>query len=338
MKILHMFLKKEKVEKYSGVNINLHKHISSLRKGYWEELKITVDGDAPKNFIYVYSFERNSAIRRNNHKSWPKYIAKVGHKWYPLESINEFLFNRIGEVLNLNMASSRLMMAKNQLRFLSKYFLNRNESLEHGAQIFSGYIEDEEWVEGIERDGLARKFFTFQFAGQAISHTFPHESESLMLDLVKMLIFDSILGNNDRHYYNWGIIKHIENKKSPIFAPIFDSARGLFWNDSEQKLMSWLDSPNEVDNIIKRYAEGSKPKIGWDGVNDLNHFDLILKIFNLETRYKQICNELLNQENLDKVLHLLRTEFSKFYSVGRLSLIEKCITYRFTRLIQITRY
>lgn len=331
-----MLLNEEAVENYSGVSINLHKYIPRLREGHWMELNFSVGGDAPKNFIALYSYERDSRIRKNKPQTWPRYIAKVGHKWYPLESINEYLFNRIGEVLNLNMAASKLVMANHQLRFLSKYFLNKKESLIHGAQIFAGYLEDESWVEEIERDGLARRFFSFQFAKQAIKHTFPNEAEQITIDFVKMLIFDAISGNNDRHFYNWGVVRHVENKKTPIFAPIYDSARGLFWNDAETKLLKWLTAPKELDAKIQKYAEGSKPKIGWDGVDDLNHFELINKLNASDWRYKNLCGELINRQNLEKVIHILRSEFAMFYSTERLLLLQKCITYRFERLIQIT--
>ena len=271
-----------KIENYSGVNLKLSEHVPRLKKGTWKVLDFSVGGDAPKNFIALYEYSRDSSVRKANSDTWPRYIAKVGHKWYPLESINEYLFNRIGEVLGLKMAHSRLVIAGNQLRFLSKYFLNRNESLEHGAQIFAGYVSNEEWVENVEKDGLARKFFTFQFAETAIEHMFPTEAQEILQEFVKMLIFDALTGNNDRHFYNWGVVKHIERKKKPIFAPVYDSARGLFWNDSEPKLLKWKETPKQLDDRIIKYAEGSKPKIGWEGLDDLNHFDLIEKIYSRE--------------------------------------------------------
>lgn len=325
----------EKIENYSGVNLYLHRCIPTLRKGYWIELDFPVGGDAPKNFIAIYSYEENSKIRKSNPKTWPKYIAKVGHKWYPLESVNEYLFNQIGETLGLRMAYSSLVLAGNQLRFLSRYFLERNESLEHGAQIFAGFMQDEEWVEAIEKKGLARRFFTFQFAEQAITQTYPNEAQLIMEDFVKMLVFDALTGNNDRHFYNWGVIKHIERKKKPIFAPVFDSARGLLWNTPESQLLNWLANPKQLDDKIKKYTEGSKPKIGWDGLEDLNHFDLINRIFSLDSRYKGVCHQLICKENLDKLTHLLDSDFAKLYSKERMKLIKMCLVYRFDKLIEI---
>ncbi len=326
-------LKKVNIENYSGVSLTLNERILPLRKGYWIELDFFPGGDAPKNFIAIYQYERDSKIKRWNSDTWPRYIAKVGHKWYPMESINEYLFNQIGEVLGLKMASSQLAYTGKQLRFLSRYFLEKNESLDHGAQIFAGYMNDKHFVENVEEQGLARKFFTFQFAENAIRQMFPHEAESILESFVQMLVFDAITGNNDRHFYNWGVIKHIENKKKPTFAPIFDSARGLFWNESETKLQKLYEQPKQIDGRIKKYSEGSRPKIGWEGLDDLNHFDLINQLFFRDLRYKKVCIDLINQENLTKVLNLVDKSFAKFYSNKRAELIKKCLIYRFERLM-----
>jgi len=330
-------LKEERVENYSGVHLNLQKCVPQMKNAYWVELDFSVGGDAPKSFIALYEYKRDSSVRKNNIRTWPKFIAKVGHKWYPLESVNEYFFNQIGETLGLKMASSQLALAGSQLRFLSKYFLKKDESLEHGAQIFAGYTANKEWVDSVENEGLARKFFTFQFAEESIKTMFPNDSQLILEEFVKMLVYDAITGNNDRHFYNWGVIKHIEGKKKSIFAPIYDSARGLFWNDSEDKLEKWKEQPGQIDSRIKKYAEGSKPKIGWDGLQDLNHFELINKIHWEDSRYKEVCSQLVNERNLELVIKLLKNRFSKFYSPYRVELIEKCLSYRFNKLNEIIK-
>ncbi len=132
-----------------------------------------------------------------------KYIAKTGHKWYPNESITELLLNNVGSALGLTMAKSKLAIISGQLRFLSEYFLPSPEyELVHGADIFADYVMDKVWVEDVEQKKLARKFFTFQFAEKAIQKAFPQNFSDLLPEFVKLLIFDAIVGNNDRHFYN----------------------------------------------------------------------------------------------------------------------------------------
>lgn len=92
---------------------------------------------------------------------------------------------------------------------------------------------------------------------------------------------DALIGNNDRHFYNWGIITNISGKEKPIFSPIYDTARGLFWNEHEDKLKRILQDKNRLPQFIMSYAENSVPKIGWEGLNKLNYFDLIEQISKL---------------------------------------------------------
>jgi len=112
---------------------------------------ITITGDAPKKFIRVYDRSEKPKYFKKNKKKWPLYIAKTGQKWYPLESITEYLLNQLGEVFGLNMAKSSIRIIGGQLRFLSRYFLkNKSEELIHGAEMFAGYVGDLAFIEEVE--------------------------------------------------------------------------------------------------------------------------------------------------------------------------------------------
>lgn len=96
-----------------------------------------------------------------------------------------------------------------------------------------------------------------------------------------MLCFDAITGNNDRHFYNWGIIADVKGKKTPRFSPIYDTARGLFWNYSEEKIDKLFTRDGTIDEVqFTKYLQNSMPKIGWEGLKRLNHFTLIRNIVN----------------------------------------------------------
>lgn len=103
----------------------------------------SVGGDNPKK-----------VIRKKIGKKHSKYIAKTANKWYPNESITEYLIFRIGTKLGFNMAKSELIFAEDQIRFLSKYFLKRTQVLDHGKQIYSRstYFNNINTVENIEKN------------------------------------------------------------------------------------------------------------------------------------------------------------------------------------------
>ncbi|MCH5224077.1 MAG: HipA domain-containing protein [Muribaculaceae bacterium] len=283
-----------KIEDFSVKNTLFVPSIKIVKKRNYEILEgMTITGDAPKAFIRLYDRELNFRYNekdgskmpmkffRIHKRCWPVYIAKTGQKRYPQESITEHLLSRLGEDFGLCMAKTSLRIINGQLRLLSRYFLNpENEELIHGAEIFAGYIGDEDFIEQVEEEELARELFTLQFIEKAIDFSFPYQKDEIMKNFIKMLLFDALVGNNDRHFYNWGIKRSINQKFQPYFSPVYDTARGLFWNDSEQKLYIKSKNKNERDAYIRKYCKNSRPKIGWEGINNIDHFKLVNNIAN----------------------------------------------------------
>ncbi len=222
------------------------------------------------------------------------------------------------------------MAAHGQIRFLSRYFLKKKQTLVHGAQIFASYLEDEQFVEEVERARAAREIFTFQFVEEAIRARFPDETASLMEAFVRMLAFDAIVGNNDRHHYNWGGVVHALGAHEPYFAPIYDSARALFWNFSEDRLAArWKNAPSsERDRFLTRYIENSRPKTGCDGFSNLNHFQLIERLCDHHPSYHTALVDLYRPDLLKNVSALFRTEFRDLFSEQRKEIILECLARR----------
>ena len=209
---------------------------------------ISVSGDAPKAIIRIHHPNQRHYFKKNKHR-WSIYIAKTGHKWYPIESMTEYLLNLLGKDFGLNMAESSIAMIGGQLRFLSKYFLTTQwEELVHGADIFAGYLGDKELVEQIEEQQLSRDLFTLQFVEKAIDYQFSYQKSEIMNHLVRLLLYDALVGNNDRHFYNWGIIRSIKQSFQPHFSPVYDTARGLFWNDDDDKIICCTSDRQQLIN------------------------------------------------------------------------------------------
>ena len=94
----------------------------------------------------------------------------------------------------------RLVIINGQVRFLSQDFLMPGQKLVHGVEILAEYFQDRGFVEEINKDRKTRReFFTFEEVNEAIKYVYPLGHDIIMLDLVKMIVFDAIVGNNDRH-------------------------------------------------------------------------------------------------------------------------------------------
>ncbi|MCC5842576.1 MAG: HipA domain-containing protein [Opitutales bacterium] len=287
---------------------------------------VTITGEAPKDFLRIYLHGEGG---RNNSRAWPRFIAKVGHKWYPTESITEHLLTRLGQALGFELADSQLFWVRGQLRFCSRYFLEPGESLVHGAEIFWGYLDDRAFVERIEAEKQARNFFTFGFVQDALLEMFPDEAHEILEAFVKMLIFDALVGNNDRHFYNWGVVLHPEGKFAPRFSPIYDTARALFWNFAEDRLAAIRRDNGKYLQWLRKYCTGSKPKIGWDGQEDLNHFDLLRHIFRPKNGWRPLADHFQRDQVMPRVENVLdHPEFEQLLSPMRREIILDCLSER----------
>ncbi len=326
--LLRQYLSHEQVINWSGFEIRTQGVLPPLRKGYYYTVAgQAIAGDAPKNFIRAYTY---GTANRSNPRKWPEYIAKVGHKWYPNESITEHLLTRIGQLLDLQMAESYLVSAHGQIRFLSRYFLERNQNLVHGAEIFADYLKDEQFVEEVEQEGATQDMFTFQFIKDAIQEQFPDQARSILKGYTQMLAFDAIVGNNDRHHYNWGVVVHGHRRHEPYFSPIYDSARALFWNNEESKLEDMKKNPDSqrLPAFIARYVKNSRPKTGWDGVNRPDHFALIQKIYQNYPDLRSVMSDLCHEQLLQRIRETLNGEFGPLMSALRREMILLCLKRR----------
>jgi hypothetical protein len=316
-----------KPEKETEFRLRIGETVDTIKRQHYWVTDYVITGDAPKDFIKVYEYGES---RKTNRKSWVGYIAKVGHKWYPNESITEYLLNRLGETLGLEMAKSRLVWISGQLRFLSRYFLNTHEALIHGAEIYANYLSDDKaFVKEIEDKDLAREFFTVQFTSDAIGFAFPKDSSVIMKALIKQLLFDAFVGNQDRHYFNWGVISDITKKKQPIFSPIYDTARALFWNESEQKIVGRFQDLKIGTTLLTKYIQQSRPKIGWEKERNINHIRLVELISQNEFFFTRAeILDFFSTTNLNRCFTIIDSEFSSLLSKERATVIKSLLAYR----------
>ena len=144
---------------------------------------------------------------------------------------------------------------------MSKYFLRRNsEQLTHGAEIYESCLGKNEYRE-IQQKKIESNYFTFQMTCEAIENAFPNHSSQIIRGLVEALAFDALIGHNDRHPYNWGVIVPLDITLAPRFSPIYDTARALFWNKSEVYVERVL---NDKRPLLENYINKCTPPMGWD--------------------------------------------------------------------------
>lgn len=151
-----------------------------------------------------------------------------------------------------------------------------------------------------------------------------------------MLLFDALTGNNDRHYYNWGVISHIKNEHRPYFSPIYDTARGLLWNQSDEKVISLQKEINNPNNKkIENYVLHSVPKISIPDNIKCNHFELIEFLDNKKYFNDEHKSVWTNRKFLDETILKLNSDFKHLFIKERREVIQYVLDLRFKKIAEI---
>lgn len=326
-----MKLRNETFKQLSG-SINLNK-VDHLKERNYKVIPVTLDGDAPKQYIKAYFYFKNCP-RKSNPNSWEGYYAKFGSKSYPHESIVEFAINQIGEALGLKMNETRLVYANGQVRFLSKDFIKKGKRLIHGTEILAEYFEDKNFVDQINKDRKSRReFFTFDEVENAISHVYEDQAETIVSSLVQLITFDGIVGNNDRHFYNWGVIGDTRRDfERPVeFAPVYDSARGLLWNLTNKEVLRLYKQSLTDPSFIEGYCNKSKPRFSFSNNTNANHFELLAHLAK-NPSYRRVIADLVSVEKEQLSLSKLSSTVSSLFMMERMSLMLKVLKHRFQKI------
>lgn len=95
--------------------------------------------------------------------------------------------------------------------------------------------------------------------------------------LIVMIILDFLLGNEDRHYNNFGVLKNTTTSEYKV-APLFDFGIGLFEHDMKYSNLNLCDAKKMMDG---------KP---FDR-NLLKPFDMIVNVFGVD-KIQKICKDI----------------------------------------------
>ncbi len=291
----------------------------------------SIGGAAPKDFIeFIGSSEA--------------YIAKGAAKHGPRECATEFLIAEIGRILPLKVARGRLVVIEDapspqpDVRFMSRYFLrDAEESLTHGIELAARYF-------GMHESDIRREvkreweFYTVDIVDNLLEDVSAGAKgilSALRDGFARMMAFDALIGANDRHPKNWGIVENARKQTPPRFSPIFDTARGLFWNHSDAALAA-SDAAGTRQKTVESYADRSTPLIGIRSKTQPNHFDVFAHMVS-DPKYGPAMRDVVAAFTPQKGELLLHRGFKNLFSRRRLEYIAELLRYRHGRLINILK-
>lgn len=198
------------------------------------------------------------------------------------EPYSEFYACQIAQAMNLNATSYNLTKWKGTLCSTCELFTD----IDHGL-VSAGALVSEGGI-------------------QAVIEYYKDLGQYYLDDLIKMLIFDAIICNEDRHFGNFGFI--VEGNKIVDTAPIYDNGLSLFYYSLDETYETMLEySKTRYPRAYNDFFEVLKPYITKehkDMVRNLIGFKFKLHSrYNLDRKRLKIIERII-QERIKNILDL----------------------------------
>lgn len=265
----------------------------------------------------------------DNPKTNDTFYFKLSKVDYPSEFWSEIIASKFGQLIGFNVLDYNVGLLGSEIGCISKSMIDKEYSmLYHGVSILFDFATN--------FTINAKPTVSFQQITDICKLPY---FEGFLEYFIKMIIFDSLIGNTDRHTENWAFIIHPKNDevsniikntqsswisnlkesilgksktigavnsssskqedKRYIFSPIYDNGSCLGRELTEEKLSKVLNSRTELNTYIRR----GKHEIRWN--NDK------LRFFQLCSNIQSIHREVITRIVLDVVSKIESSNFDK---------------------------
>ena len=162
-------------------------------------------------------------------------------------------------------------------------------------------------------------------------------------EFYKIVIFDILIGNSDRHHSNWAILARGIVYKTPedmfdVFfnysmSPLYDNGSSLCAYEDNNNLEIFFKDKMKFEALVNTK---SKSAIGWEDERPIRHFELLKKIkdnaYDGTIQYVEKIKTNINEEKIDKIL----SEFNNnIISIDMKKLLKMYILERRKRILSI---
>lgn len=130
-------------------------------------------------------------------------------------------------------------------------------------------------------------------------------------EILKIIIFDCLIGNSDRHHSNWGVIPCVKKVDEGDcvclkLCPLYDNGSSLCAYEDNNNIEVFFKDKMKLEALVNTK---SKSAIGWKNERPIRHFDLLKKLrdnkYEATIPYIEKIKNNINDKSIDKIL----TEF-----------------------------
>lgn len=201
------------------------------------------------------------------------------------DHVSEKMASNLGILLDLPCAQVEIGIYKNHEGSMSYLINTNNEDLIEGIGLINEYYPNYSAEEMY--DASLDEYYSLRMLVKSI------EKYGLLKDLLKMLIFDYIIGNSDRHQNNWAIIN--KGDRVYAFSPLYDNSSSLCCYILDENIKHYLGSDIKRIHSIVRTKSKSMVRIDEKNKKRPTHEEVIEYI---NKRYHEEVNDFIEQIEL----------------------------------------
>lgn len=213
------------------------------------------------------------------------------------------------------------------------------------GDIFTNLLEGIVFIENhypyYDKDKLEDTYSNSKYSIQMIQNSLNGILE--IDEFYKIVIFDILIGNSDRHHSNWAILARGIVYKTPedmfdVFfnysmSPLYDNGSSLCAYEDNNNLEIFFKDKMKFEALVNTK---SKSAIGWEDERTIRHFELLKKIkdnaYDGTIQYVEKIKTNINEEKIDKIL----SEFNNnIISIDMKKLLKMYILERRKRILRI---
>lgn len=216
----------------------------------------------------------------------------------------EKLSTEIGKLIDVKCARVDIGTYKGRIGSMSYNILeNKYDNL------FEGIYFIQKHYPYYNKSKLEDTYSNMKYSIQMIEKSILEDYYFDIRKIYKMIIFDILIGNSDRHHSNWGVIpciKKIANGECICLklCPLYDNGSSLCAYEDNSDIEIFFKDKMKFEALVNTK---SKSAIGWENERPIKHFDLLKKLkeneYELTISYIEKIKDNVNEKSINRILN-----------------------------------